>query len=340
MRDGDPPRVRHLPARRATASSSRAASRRSCCITPYDKTERRYTRDRRLLRPAAATTSCCRTCATATAPRGRSEYFHARHAAHRRGRLRHDRVDRRAAVVERPHRHGRQLVRGDHPGAHRARGAAAPDRDLARRRRRRTAYHNQTREGGAMQLHMFWALYIHAADAQEVQGDPDKQEDVWNDLRNLRQLFWGWPVAARASSRCGTCRRSTRRSSDYDTRGAYDEWWARKENDYTRFWDRARRHPGRRCRPAGTTASRTPTPSTSRRWRRRTRAPQRLVVGPWSHVGMRGDATYTPRRRLRRRRRAGACSATSTSSSTFFDRWLPDDATGPAGRTRRRCGSS
>ena len=28
-------------------------------------------------------------------------------------------------------------------------------------------YHHQTREGGAMQLHMFWALYIHAADAQE-----------------------------------------------------------------------------------------------------------------------------------------------------------------------------
>ena len=40
-------------------------------------------------------------------------------------------------------------------------------------------------------------------------------------------------------------------------------------------------------------ASRTPTPSTSRRWRRRTTTPQRLIVGPWSHVGMRGDATYT-----------------------------------------------
>ena len=33
-----------------------------------------------------------------------------------------------------------------------------------------TTYHHQTREGGAMQLHMFWALYIHAADAQEVQA--------------------------------------------------------------------------------------------------------------------------------------------------------------------------
>ena len=23
---------------------------------------------------------------------------------------------------------------------------------------------------------------------------------------------------------------------DYCTRGAYDEWWAAKENDFTRFW--------------------------------------------------------------------------------------------------------
>ena len=54
-------------------------------------------------------------------------------------------------------------------------------------------FQHQTREGGAMQLHMFWALYIHAADAQDVPGDPEKQEEVWDDLRNLRQLFWEFP---------------------------------------------------------------------------------------------------------------------------------------------------
>ena len=41
-----------------------------------------------------------------------------------------------------------------------------------------------------MQLHMFWALFIHAADAQDVADDPDKQAEVWDDLRNLRELFW------------------------------------------------------------------------------------------------------------------------------------------------------
>src|SRR5438067_13360421 len=85
-------------------------------------------------------------------------------------------------------------------------------------------YHHQTREGGAMQLHMFWALYIHAADAQEVQGDAAKQEEVWDDLRNLRQLFWKWPwhkgeLALRHVAALDQT------LEDYCTRGAYDEWW-------------------------------------------------------------------------------------------------------------------
>ncbi len=83
-----------------------------------------------------------------------------------------------------------------------------------------------------MQLHMFWALYIHAADAQEVQGDSAKQEEVWDDLRNLRQLFWKWPwhkgeLALRHVAALDQT------LEDYCTRGAYDEWWAKKENDFT-----------------------------------------------------------------------------------------------------------
>ena len=40
---------------------------------------------------------------------------------------------------------------------------------------------------------MFWALFIHAQDAQEIRDDPEKQQDVWNDLRDLRQLFRATP---------------------------------------------------------------------------------------------------------------------------------------------------
>ncbi len=87
-----------------------------------------------------------------------------------------------------------------------------------------------------MQLHMFWALYIHAADAQEVQGEP---------RRSRRRS--GTTCATCAS--CSGAGRGTRAScalrhvpaldetlENYATRGAYDEWWAAKENDFTRFF--------------------------------------------------------------------------------------------------------
>ncbi len=66
--------------------------------------------------------------------------------------------------------------------------------------------------------------------------------------------------------------------------------------------------------------------------------PQRLVVGPWSHVGMRGDATYTLDVDF------GEDSAWGVrryfaEQLAFFDRWLQEEG-GDAPRTRRPSGSS
>ena len=36
-------------------------------------------------------------------------------------------------------------------------------------------------------------LFIHAQDAQEIAGDREKQAEVWDDLKNLRQLFQATP---------------------------------------------------------------------------------------------------------------------------------------------------
>ena len=59
------------------------------------------------------------------------------------------------------------------------------------------SFQNQCREGGAMQQHMFWALFIHAQDAQDVRDDWSKAGEVWEDLKNLRQLFRATPWTAR-----------------------------------------------------------------------------------------------------------------------------------------------
>ena len=67
-------------------------------------------------------------------------------------------------------------------------------------------------------------------------------------------------------------------------------------------------------------------------------APQRLIVGPWSHVGMRGDATFTLDVDFGEDSRWGV-QRYFDEQLAFFDRWLQDDG-GRRPRTRRRCGSS
>ena len=319
----DPPRDRPPPARaRRRAAPGPLPDDRLHHAVRQDRAA--LHRDRRLLRPARLRR---RAPGPARPPplRGHRGVLPQRHAAHRRGRLRHDRVDRRAAVVERAHRHGRQLVRGHHADPHGARARRRTSPRSGPTSRRRTRYHHQTREGGAMQLHMFWALYIHAADAQDMRGDPAKQEEVWDDLRNLRRAVLEVRRGARASSRCGTCRRS---SETLD-----------------------RLHDARRLRRvlgaggerlhALTSTEHADIPATlTTGWydgfphsdteyfaamAEKNASPQRLIVGPWSHVGMRGDATLTldvdfgetsrwgVRALLRRAARASSTASSRTS---------------------------
>jgi putative CocE/NonD family hydrolase len=152
------------------------------------------------------------------------------------------------------------------------------------------SFQNQCREGGAMQQHMFWALFIHAQDAQDIADDWDKQQDVWNDLRDLRQLFRAtpWQRGQTALRHVPTLEDSL---IDYYTRGAYDEYWARVEHDYTLFWDQHADIP-----VTMSTGWYDPFPTADTEYftamTERKSSPMRLVVGPWSHVGMRGDSTY------------------------------------------------
>jgi predicted acyl esterase len=176
-----------------------------------------------------------------------------------------------------------------------------------------------------MQLHMFWALYIHAADAQEVQGDPAKQEEVWDDLRNLRQLFWDWPwhKGELALRHIPTLDQTL---EDYCTRGAYDEWWAKKENDFTRFWRDHADIPA-----TMTTGWYDGFPHADTEYfaamQEKNESPQRLIVGPWSHVGMRGDSTFCHDVDFGPQSVWGV-QRYFEEQLAYFSRWLPDDAAG------------
>ncbi len=259
------------------------------CLTPYDKTERRYVEiaDFFVPRGYAVVLQDLR---DRHRSEGTKEYFHS--ATPHTGEDGHDTIE---WIARQPWSDGRTgMVGSSYAGITQIRTAlerpphlTAIWPDVAPT----NTYHHQTREGGAMQLHMFWALYIHAADAQEVQARPELQEDVWEDLRNLRELFWGWPWHAgeRALRHVPALDRTL---EDYCTRGAYDEFWARKENDMARYF------PEHADIPATmTTGWYDGFPHSDTEYfaamAAKNASPQRLIVGPWSHVGMRGDATFT-----------------------------------------------
>jgi putative CocE/NonD family hydrolase len=293
------------------------------CITPYDKSERRYVEIADFFVPHGYAV-VLQDMRDRHHSEGTKEYFHVvtPHAGE-------DGYDTIEWIAAQPWSNGRTgMVGSSYAGITQVRTALERPPHL-------TAiwpdvvptcmFQHQTREGGAMQLHMFWALYIHAADAQEVQGRPDLQEEVWDDLRNLRQLFWEWPwhegeLALRHVPALD------RTLEDYCTRGTYDEFWARKENDFRRFW-----HEHADIPTTISTGWYDGFPHSDSEYyaamAARNASPQRLVVGPWSHVGMRGEASWTLDVDF------GPDSVWGVrhyfeQQLEFFSRWLPDDAPG------------
>jgi len=153
------------------------------------------------------------------------------------------------------------------------------------------SYFNQAREGGAMQLHMFWALFIHAQDSQEIADDPDKQAEVWDDLRRIRELLCSPPWHAGELSLRHTPKLE-QAMLEYSSHGTYDEYWAQESHDFTAHFARHADVPG-----TFSTGWFDPFPLADTEYfaamAAQNKTPQRLIVGPWSHVGMRGDATFT-----------------------------------------------
>ncbi|MEJ7570145.1 MAG: CocE/NonD family hydrolase [Gaiellaceae bacterium] len=293
------------------------------CLTPYDKGERRYTEvaDFFVPRGYAVVLQDLR---DRHRSEGTDEYFHS--VTPHTGEDGYDTIEWIAAQGWSNGRTG--MVGSSYAGITQIRTALErpphltaiwPDVSPT------NTFENQTREGGAMQLHMFWALYIHAADAQGVKDDWEKQRDVFDDLRNLRQLFWASPIQSDdlALRHVPTLAQTL---EDYCTRGTYDEYWARKENDFTRFW-----HEHADIPVTMSTGWYDPFPHADSEYfaamTAQNSSPQRLIVGPWSHVGMRGDASWTLDVDF------GPDSVWGVQryfeeQLSFFERWLREDGGG------------
>jgi hypothetical protein len=56
-------------------------------------------------------------------------------------------------------------------------------------------YAHQVRWGGAMQLHMFGALFIHAQDSQEALADPTVRTSILQAMSHMRELVYATPTS-------------------------------------------------------------------------------------------------------------------------------------------------
>jgi putative CocE/NonD family hydrolase len=186
-------------------------------------------------------------------------------------------------------------------------------------------YDHQSRRGGAMQLQMFGALYVHALDAQEIRDDPAAKEVIVSAMEGLRELVYATPFKA-GQTPLAVVPNLEKTLMDYYTRGDYDEYWAAEYNDFQRYFER---HADIPITLTGGWYDlfANATPDYFNAMRAQNTAPVRLIMGPWNHTAMRGgqsfggDVDFGPAsvwgndRYFREQLR-------------WFERWLKDQSTG------------
>ena len=150
-------------------------------------------------------------------------------------------------------------------------------------------FDHEARQGGAMGLHMFAALFFHAHDAQEIRDDPAAQQEVvraWDDLEDhIRSMpFNPGHTPLRVVPNL------EKTLFDYYYRGEYDEFWSKSACNQEPHFETASDVPsvfsGGWYDPfaIATTNEYTLMAGTKD-------SPQRLIMGPWEHPGMRAGAT-------------------------------------------------
>lgn len=148
-------------------------------------------------------------------------------------------------------------------------------------------YAHCSREGGAMALHMFGALFLHGHDAQEVRDDPIAVKAFADAMERMRELVYATPFTP-GDTPLKAVPNLEKILFDYYHRGEYDEFWQQDCCDQERHFDRHGDIPsvfsGGWYDPfAGATTGYFAAMS------KQNRTPQRLLMGPWNHGGIRGE---------------------------------------------------
>jgi len=151
-------------------------------------------------------------------------------------------------------------------------------------------YQHQQRRGGAMQLQMFGALFVHALDAQETCGNPAAKRVIVNALEHMRELVYATPFKAGHTS-LAVVPNLEKVLMDYYTRGAYDDFWAMEVNDFSAQFHRHADIPVM-LTGGWFDLFADATPQYFATMTKQNQSPVRLIMGPWTHTQMRNGISF------------------------------------------------
>jgi putative CocE/NonD family hydrolase len=186
-------------------------------------------------------------------------------------------------------------------------------------------YEHEAREGGAMSMQMFGAIFMHAFEAQEAYATPGARDAIIADMQRMADLSQETPFReGQTALRHVPGLEQT--MLNYYRRGRYDEWWHQEAANQEPYWDRHADIPGVYTGGWWDPFSKGTTRYFARMAEQNT-TPQRLVIGPWSHDGMRTGFTYTNDVDFGE---AGVWGYERYNEERlrWFGRWLRDDDTG------------
>ena len=183
-----------------------------------------------------------------------------------------------------------------------------------------------SRQGGAMALHMYGALFLHGFDAPEIRDDPAARRRIERGAERLRDEVMKWPLK-KGHTPIAAVPNLEKILFHYCQDGTYNEFWRQECVDQTNHWHRFADIPA-----VFSSGWYDPFPADAAgqfaHLAKHNAAPQRLILGPWNHLTMRGRGASSVQEVEFGPAALWGDAVYNVERLRWFDRWLKDMDTG------------
>ncbi len=149
-----------------------------------------------------------------------------------------------------------------------------------------SAFDWEARQGGAMSLHMFGALFLHGWDAHELRDDPAARRRIEEGAENLRDWLLKMPFKP-GQTPIAAVPHLEEVLFHYQNEGVFNDWWRMEamyqKESFDRYADIPAVFSGGWYDPFVEEYA-----SQFAYLKKKHKTAKRLIIGPWNHVAMRG----------------------------------------------------